>query len=155
MKIHRLKNRFLTLLCPIIMLLTSCKKPIDYDQIDEDLIQQYITDNSLDAQPTGSGLYYVIDNPGNGSTADINSTVTVAYVGKLTDGTIFDQSSSMGTTFPLINVIQGWQEGIPLFREGGSGVLLIPSSLGYGSQAVGGIPANSVLIFEISLIHVF
>jgi FKBP-type peptidyl-prolyl cis-trans isomerase FkpA len=155
MKIHRLKNRFLTLLCPIIMLLTSCKKPIDYDQIDEDLIQQYITDNSLDAQPTGSGLYYVIDNPGNGSTADINSTVTVAYVGKLTDGTIFDQSSSMGTTFPLINVIQGWQEGIPLFREGGSGILLIPSSLGYGSQAVGGIPANSVLIFEISLIHVF
>ena len=155
MKIHRLKNRFFTFLCPIIMLLTSCKKPIDYDQIDEDLIQQYITDNSLDAQPTGSGLYYVIDNPGNGSTADINSTVTVAYVGKLTDGTIFDQSSSMGTTFPLINVIQGWQEGIPLFREGGSGILLIPSSLGYGSQAVGGIPANSVLIFEISLIHVF
>lgn len=137
------------------MLMISCKKPVDYDQIDEDLIQQYITDNSLDAQPTGSGLYYVIDNPGNGSSANINSTVTVAYVGKLTDGTIFDQSSSMGTTFPLINVIQGWQEGIPLFREGGSGILLIPSSLGYGSQAVGSIPANSVLIFEISLIHVF
>jgi FKBP-type peptidyl-prolyl cis-trans isomerase FkpA len=155
MKIHHLKNRFLTFLCPIIMLLISCKKPVDYNQIDEDLIQQYITDNSLDAQPTGSGLYYVIDNPGNGSTADINSTVTVAYVGKLTDGTIFDQSSSMGTTFPLISVIQGWKEGIPLFKEGGSGILLIPSSLGYGSQAVGGIPANSVLIFEISLINVF
>jgi len=137
------------------MLMISCKKPVDYDQIDEDLIQQYITDNSLDAQPTGSGLYYVVDNPGNGSSPNINSTVTVAYVGKLTDGTIFDQSSSMGTTFPLINVIQGWQEGIPLFREGGSGILLIPSSLGYGSQAVGSIPANSVLIFEISLIHVF
>lgn len=155
MKYLNLKNRLLILLCPIIMLMISCKKPVDYDQIDEDLIQQYITDNSLDAQPTGSGLYYVIDNPGNGSSANINSTVTVAYIGKLTDGTIFDQSSSMGTTFPLINVIQGWQEGIPLFREGGSGILLIPSSLGYGSQAVGSIPANSVLIFEISLIHVF
>lgn len=155
MKYLNLKNRLLILLCPILMLMISCNKPIDYDQIDEDLIQQYITDNSLDAQPTGSGLYYVIDNPGNGSSPNINSTVTVAYVGKLTDGTIFDQSSSMGTTFPLINVIQGWQEGIPLFREGGSGILLIPSSLGYGSQAVGSIPANSVLIFEISLIHVF
>lgn len=155
MKYLNLKNRLLILLCSIIMLMISCKKPVDYDQIDEDLIQQYITDNSLDAQPTGSGLYYVVDNPGNGSSPNINSTVTVAYVGKLTDGTIFDQSSSMGTTFPLINVIQGWQEGIPLFREGGSGILLIPSSLGYGSQAVGSIPANSVLIFEISLIHVF
>ena len=55
------------------------------------------------------------------------------------------------TTFPLSNVIQGWQEGIPLFSEGGSGVLLIPSALGYGGQAVGSIPANSVLIFEVSL----
>mgnify|MGYP006246716607 FL=1 len=85
----------------------------------------------------------------------MNSSVTVVYVGKLTDGTIFDQSNLLGATFPLANVIQGWQEGIPLFREGGSGMLLIPSSLGYGSQSVGNIPANSVLIFEISLIHVF
>ena len=66
----------------------------------------------------------------------------------------FDQSSSNGITFPLSGVIQGWQEGIPLFKEGGSGILLIPSALGYGSQSVGTIPANSVLIFDINLIDV-
>jgi FKBP-type peptidyl-prolyl cis-trans isomerase FkpA len=82
------------------------------------------------------------------------STVTVAYKGYLTDGTVFDESDSNGITFSLRNVIQGWQEGIPLFKEGGSGMLLIPSALGYGSSSQGQIPANSVLIFEITLIDV-
>jgi len=48
-------------------------------------------------------------------------------------------------------VIQGWQIGLPYFSEGGSGKLLIPSELGYGSQKAGDIPANSVLIFDIQL----
>ena len=85
---------------------------------------------------------------------DLSSVVTVAYTGKLTDGIIFDQSSSVGISFPLTNVIQGWQEGIPLFSEGGTGKLLIPSALGYGSNAIGSIPANSVLIFDIELLDV-
>ena len=150
-----MKRLFILLIFPILFTAISCKKEVDYAQIDEDIILQYITDNNLNAQATGSGLYYVIDNPGNGDTPNINSTVTVAYVGKLTDGTIFDQSGTVPATFPLSGVIQGWQEGIPLFNEGGSGTLLIPSALGYGNQAVGSIPANSVLIFDVELINVF
>lgn len=127
---------------------------MDYTQLDEDIILQYISDNNLNAEPTGSGLYYVINSTGNGEFPNINSLVTVAFKGTLTDGTTFDQSSSNGITFPLSNVIQGWQEGIPLFSEGGSGILLIPSALGYGSQSVGNIPENSVLIFEVTLLNV-
>tara|TARA_Y200000002_G_C22559629_1_gene611875 strand:- start:347 stop:802 length:456 start_codon:yes stop_codon:yes gene_type:complete len=138
----------------LIICFVSCNKSKDYTQIDEDIIQQYISDNNLNAVATGSGLYYVINNPGIGDTPTIYSNVTVAYTGSLTDGTIFDESTSSGVTFPLSNVIQGWQEGIPLFSEGGSGILLIPSALGYGSQAVSSIPANSVLIFDVSLIDV-
>ena len=132
--------------------LISCKK--DIDQIDQQVIEQYILDNNLVAKSTSSGLHYVIDNQGSGDQPNSYSTVTIAYTGKLTDGEIFDQSPSTGATFPLYNLIQGWQEGIPLFNEGGSGMLLIPSSLGYGSQSVGNIPKNSVLIFEINLIEV-
>ena len=138
----------------LIVVIISCNKTKDYSQIDQDIIQQYIFDNNLNAEATGSGLYYVINNPGIGDTPTIYSNVTVAYTGSLTDGTVFDESSSTGVTFPLSNVIQGWQEGIPLFSEGGSGILLIPSALGYGSQAVSAIPANSVLIFDVSLIDV-
>ena len=114
---------------------------MDYTQLDEEIILQYISDNNLNAEPTGSGLYYVVNNTGNGDVPDINSIVTVAYKGTLTDGAIFDQSGTSGATFPLSNVIQGWQEGIP-------------SALGYGNQAVGSIPANSVLIFEVTLLNV-
>ena len=137
----------------LFFLTNSCNK-VDYVQVDEDIIQQYISDNNLTAEPTGSGLYYVIDVPGTGAHPTLNSNVTVAYTGSLTNGSIFDQSSSNGVTFPLSGVIQGWQEGIPLFSEGGSGILLIPSALGYGSQQVSAIPANSVLIFDVSLIEV-
>ena len=145
-----MKKLFVFALFSSIFIINGCTN----DRVDEDIILQYISDNNLNAEPTGSGLYYVINTNGNGNVPDINSIVTVAYKGTLTDGTIFDQSDASGLTFPLTNVIQGWQEGIPLFSEGGSGILLIPSALGYGNQAIGNIPANSVLIFEVTLINV-
>ena len=54
------------------------------------------SENNFDAVATGSGLYYVIENIGNGDFPDISSTVTVAYKGTLIDGTIFDQSGPSG-----------------------------------------------------------
>ena len=149
-----MKNLNNILILTLAILILSCSKNKDYTQIDEDLIQEYIADNNLDAVATGSGLYYVIETSGNGVFPDLSSVVTVAYTGKLTDGSIFDQSNSAGISFPLTNVIQGWQEGIPLFSEGGTGKLLIPSALGYGNNAIGSIPANSVLIFDIELLDV-
>ena len=148
-----MKRLFALFIFQTAIILCGCKK-VDYEVLDNDIIQQYIIDNNLSAQSTGSGLYYVIDVPGTGENPTLSSNVTVAYTGSLTDGSVFDQSSANGITFPLSGVIQGWQEGIPLFKEGGSGILLIPSALGYGSQSVGSIPANSVLIFDINLIDV-
>ena len=138
----------------VVLCFLGCSKNKDYTQIDDEIIQQYISDNNLNATSTSSGLYYVIETTGNGVFPNIYSTVTVAYTGILVDGTVFDQSSSAGISFPLTNVIQGWQEGIPLFSEGGTGKLLIPSALGYGNRSVGNIPENSVLIFDVELIDV-
>ncbi|MDG2226600.1 MAG: FKBP-type peptidyl-prolyl cis-trans isomerase [Flavobacteriales bacterium] len=139
----------------LLVMFNSCKKEVvDYTQIDEDIITEYIVDNNLTAIATGTGLYYVVDTPGNGTQPNSQSTVTVAYKGYLTNGSVFDESASSGISFSLTSVIQGWQEGIPYFKEGGSGILLIPSELGYGSQATSGIPANSVLVFEVALIDV-
>ena len=145
----------LCMLVTLIVMFNSCKKEVvDYTQIDEDIITEYIVDNNLTAIATGTGLYYVVDTPGNGTQPNSQSTVTVAYKGYLTNGSVFDESASSGISFSLTSVIQGWQEGIPYFKEGGSGILLIPSELGYGSQATSGIPANSVLVFEVALIDV-
>ena len=146
-------NRFYSL-CIILVCLffLGCQKNIDKN--DNLIIEEYISNNNITAESTTSGLYYVIHDQGFGEKPNISSTVTVSYTGKLTDGTIFDQSGPNGATFQLYNLIQGWQEGIPLLNEGGSAMLIIPSKLGYGSRAIGNIPPNSVLIFDIYLIEV-
>ena len=144
---------------PVLLIaftLSSCAKKKAEKQAEEDeaIIQQYITDNNLDALPTGSGLYYVIDNPGTGLSCTSNSTVRVAYSGYYTDGTIFDESDLTGIEFSLQGVIAGWTEGIPYFKEGGNGKLLIPSALAYGKNGNSTIPGNTVIIFDINLIDV-
>jgi FKBP-type peptidyl-prolyl cis-trans isomerase FkpA len=147
--------KVITLFC-LILVTVSChkKNTKGQAQIDDDKIQAYIRDNKLNATATGSGLYYVINTQGTGVNPGLNNTVTVKYNGHLDNGEIFDLSTSAGATFPLKNVIQGWQEGIPYFKKGGKGILLIPSALGYGSQPQTGIPANSVLVFDIELLNV-
>ncbi len=136
--------------------MVSCKKfdPEKQADLDETLITNYISSNSLAATGTGSGLYYTIDSLGTGVYPTLASSVTVVYKGSLLDGKVFDESSAAGATFPLSSVITGWQEGIPKYKAGGRGKLLIPSGLGYGNQSVGTIPVNSVLLFDIHLISV-
>lgn len=100
------------------------------------------------------------DHIGSGDTATIGDIVTVEYVGKLTDGTIFDASKNHGNegfTFALGagQVIQGWDQGIVGMKVGGKRTLVIPPELAYGSQAIGNIiPANSTLIFEVELLRI-
>lgn len=130
----------------------SCKKENNKDEqaaIDKALIEEYIADNQLNAQSTSSGLHYVIQKTGSADHPTIYSTVTVAYKGYLLNGDVFDEN--LAFTSRLSSLIQGWKEGIPLIGNGGKIKLLVPSSLGYGSQQQGNIPANSVLIFDITL----
>lgn len=117
-------------------------------------IVKYIADNHLKATRTESGLYYVIEEAGTGKQPTANSEVTVAYKGAFTNKEVFDQSDEKGISFPLQNVIRGWTEGIQYFKEGGKGILLIPSDLGYGPNGGGPIPGGAVLIFDIKLISV-
>ena len=91
---------------------------------DEEIIQNFLADNELDAEATGSGLYVLIDEEGVGDNPTIYDEVTVHYTGYLTNGEIFDLTGFDPATFPLSNVIQGWQEGIPYFKPGGKGPCL-------------------------------
>jgi len=120
---------------------------------DEATIVAYLEDNNLTSQKLDSGLHYIIENEGSGPNPAFNSTVEVIYKGYFPDGEVFDQTPSASTSiFSLSQVIPGWQQGIPLFKKGGTGVLLIPSSLGYGSNPPADIPADQVLIFDIHVI---
>jgi FKBP-type peptidyl-prolyl cis-trans isomerase len=96
---------------------------------------------------------------GTGAEATPGTSVTVQYVGMLTNGQVFDASANHGTagfTFKLGagQVIKGWDQGVAGMKVGGKRELVIPASLGYGAQAVGPIPANSTLVFEVELLKV-
>lgn len=127
---------------------------VEYSAANDAEILKYIDDNALTTTKTATGLYYVIDEEGTGEQPTATSNVTVVYKGYYTNGTVFDKSDAAGATFSLDEVIKGWAEGIPYFKEGGSGMLLIPATLGYGSYDYRGIPGGSVLIFDINLISV-
>ena len=105
---------------------------------------------------TSTGLKYVIAEPGKGKSPKATDTVTVHYVGTLTDGTQFDSSIDRGESiaFPLGGVIPGWTEGLQYMQEGGTAVFYIPANLAYGARELPGIPANSDLIFWVQLLQV-
>ena len=134
---------------------SACNSDDDDPQLVEDImiIEQYLLDNNITAQSTPSGLHYTINTVGNGEHPSTRSNITISYKGYLLDGTVFDETpGTTSRTFLLQNLIQGWQEGVPLLSKGGSGTFFLPSKLGYGSQGSSNIPSNSVIIFEIDLV---
>jgi FKBP-type peptidyl-prolyl cis-trans isomerase FkpA len=135
---------------------TKTKDVVDYGPIDKKIIEEYILANhDTTAQSTASGLYYIIQNPGEDIHPSLNSVVTVNYQGYLTNGTLFDSSAAGEPLKIALNrLIDGWQEGLQLIGTGGKITLIVPSKLGYGAYAIGSIPANSVLIFNIELIKI-
>lgn len=117
-------------------------------------LQAYVSVANPAAVSHTGGFYYQILAPGTGTvTPEICSNVRVKYEGRLTNGFKFDEET-VGITFTLGQLIPGWQRGLPLIKAGGSINLYLPPSLGYGSSAVGSIPANSILVFNIQLLDV-
>ena len=105
---------------------------------------------------TESGLQYEIIKKGTGKQPKLEDQVLTHYHGTLLDGTVFDSSVERGqpATFGVNQVIQGWQEGIPLMKEGAKYRFYIPQQLAYGMRATGKIPGGSMLIFDVELIEV-
>jgi FKBP-type peptidyl-prolyl cis-trans isomerase FkpA len=135
--------------------------------IDDKALKAYFTAKNINPLKTASGLYYSIQQEGPGQMASPGDTVVMNYRGTLLDGTVFD--SNLDSAFlhvqPLSfvlgtgRVIKGWDEGIAHLKAGSKAFFYIPSPLAYGKQSrpgsaanAKGIPANSVLIFDVELV---
>ena len=96
---------------------------------------------------------------GNGLEVKNHSKVSVHYIGKLEDNTVFDSSYDRGQLFDfqigVRQVILGWETGLLGMKEGGKRTIFIPYELAYGESGAGSlIPPKSNLIFEIEVIKV-
>lgn len=97
--------------------------------------------------------------PGAGDEAVSGKSVTVHYVGTLTDGKKFDSSRDRGQGFTfklgLGQVIQGWDRGVAGMKVGEVRKLTIPPEMGYGARGYPPvIPPNATLVFEVELLGV-
>ena len=104
-----------------------------------------------------SGVQYLILKEGSGSQPSLSDTVKAHYKGALLDGKEFDSSFKRNQPFtaPLRSLIKGWQEVLPLMKEGSHWRLWIPSDLAYGEKGAGAdIPGGATLVFEVELISI-
>ena len=106
-------------------------------------------------QKSDSGLYYVLDNPGEGDRIKPTDRVTVNYKGKHLDGKQFDANDA-ATFVPGQGLIPGFAEGLELLGKGGKATFYIPGNLAYGAngQPYAGIGPMEMLVFEVEVTDV-
>jgi len=138
---------------------------------DESVFKDYFAKNKLHPKQAGGGIYYEINQPGKGPDIKAGDTVLVYYAGMLLDGKYFDsnmedviQKNNIERPGPYPpfrvvvgqhRVIEGWDEGLKLFKQGGSGKLYIPSYMAYGAKGFPPtIPVDANLIFTIKILDV-
>lgn len=130
---------------------------------DEKLLQGYFAQNKLSPVKTASGLYYIMEKEGTGSTPTPGQQVTVNYTGRTLDGTVFDSNQDEKfqhkQPFPFTigrgQVITGWDEGVALMKKGGKAKMFIPSTLAYGQNSPSPqIAPNSILVFDVEVLKI-
>ena len=127
-------------------------------------LEQYLEKEKMTGfTKVGKGVFVKVEQQGTGPQVTPGSKVTVNYTGQLKNGKKFDSNQDPAFNhvqpFEFVvgngSVIKGWDEGLVQFKEGGKGRIVVPSMLGYGSQANGDVmPAFSDLIFDVEVLKV-
>ena len=134
--------------------------------IDDNIIKDYLTKNSIVATKTSWGTYVAIHNEGTGDKIDNKQVVTVNYTGRTLDsGKVFDSNTDpkfnhvqpyQVNMAQLGGVILGWSDGLMQLKKGAKATFYIPSTLGYGlgGNPQGGIKPNANLVFDMEIVDV-
>jgi len=145
----------------ILMTIVSCNKSKQFEEEERRQIEEYLQNNStINFEKKPSGLYYHEIVKGTGRFPVKFDTAFVKYTGKFLDGVIFDSNVSKTTYLEVLvgapGLIPGFAEGISYMAAGGKSLILVPSSLGYGSVGhyYGGISGYTPLLYEITLVQV-
>jgi FKBP-type peptidyl-prolyl cis-trans isomerase FkpA len=150
---------FLLLTAVLFVSLSSCDPAKKYEKDERAQIQDYLSKNSnLDFELKTSGLYYLDEQVGTGRIPVAHDTAYVMYTAKFLNGNIIDTNVGTSDTliFPVAEnyLIQGFDEAITYMKEEGKALLLIPSSLAYGTTGYFSIPGYTPLLFEVYLTRI-
>mgnify|MGYP005858254363 CR=1 FL=1 len=135
--------------------------PVKQAEIDDQIIQDFLTKKGITATKTASGLYYVIDSTNtSGISPTSGQRVFVRYEGRFLDDaqTVFDQNLNSASDLSFIvgsgTVIKGFDEAVRILRRGEQGRFFLPSGLGYGNSGNIAIRPNTCLQFMMRLNNV-
>jgi FKBP-type peptidyl-prolyl cis-trans isomerase len=118
-------------------------------------MEAYLAEKNITAQKTGLGTYVHVTDPGTGPAVTPGKYVNVKYSGRFLETDSVFEASSYAFTIGKDIVIQGWTEGLPLFKQGGKGTLYVPGFLAYGDTDRGpGTKPFTPLIFDIEVLSV-
>ena len=95
---------------------------------------------------------------GDGKLPKPGHVCLVNYHGTLNDGTVFDTTRGKKPfkfKLGMGQVIKGWDIAVETMTIGEQAVIHVPAGLAYGNNAVGPIPKNSELTFELELISTY
>ena len=135
--------------------------------VDDKTLVSWFAKKNITPLKTTSGLYYSVKEGGTGEIPTTGDTLTVNYTGTLLDGTKFDSNEDTAfhhaTPYPFVlgtgQVISGWHVGFAQLKVGSKATLYIPSGMAYGAQSrpggganPKGIPANSILVFDVHVL---
>lgn len=125
--------------------------------VETKLLDKYLANANITQEPTKSGLYYIEKKKGAGKQAMIGSKVSVHYSVSLIDGELIETSfdkKPISFVIGMKQVIEAWDEGIALMKEGGRATIIAPSKIAYGKDGKGTILPYSTLVFDVELIKV-
>ena len=129
--------------------------PTEENLLDEDTvtIDAYLEENMIEAETHPSGIRYVIHDMGTGDIPTWYDPIRLTYtISIFDDETEFPSAIAEpveGFDSRVVDFLPGMQAILQLLPEGSTATVYIPSVRGHGSKAVGTIPANSILVFEI------
>ena len=103
-----------------------------------------------------SGVQYRIIEEGEGTRPGMESSVRVHYRGSKMDGREFDSSFARGVPeeFVVNSVLQGWQEVLPLMKQGATWQIFVPPELAFGQRGNPPVGPNEALMFDLKLVEI-
>jgi len=124
----------------------------------QDHIGAFVERVGWNATVSPSGLWIVVEKPGEGPKIVENNRVAFTFSSTLLDGTPCYESASDVPKQIVVGkggVVSGVEEGMQHLGRGGRAILLIPPHLAHGNFGDRDrIPGNSVLIYKLEIIEV-
>ncbi|HKL37548.1 MAG TPA: FKBP-type peptidyl-prolyl cis-trans isomerase [Bacteroidales bacterium] len=124
---------------------------------DQERIRSFVKRRDWNMQTTGSGLWYMIYQHGEGASVESGMFVKLNYEIRLLDGTLCYSSDSAGAKVVQVDhgdEPRGLHEGIKYFSEGDRARLIIPPHLAHGLVGDGErIPARAILFYDITVLE--